>query len=53
MKLIISDKEKLFNKDNIYIGSWCIKNNLLFNKNYSKFNILQYHWDNKKKLIKI
>ena len=48
MKLIISDKEKSY-KNNIFIGSWCIKNIFLYKKIKSKFNILQYHWDKKKK----
>ena len=51
MKLIISDKEKSY-KNNIFIGSWCIKNIFLYKKIKSKFNILQYHWDKKKKIKK-
>ena len=51
MKLIISDKEKL-NKKSIIIGSWCIKNKFLFRENKNKLNVLQYHWDKKKKINK-
>ena len=37
MKLIISDKEKLFNKKNIFIGSYVSKIIYYLIKNYSRF----------------
>ena len=39
----------LNNKDNFYLGAWCLAD--MTNDNFSKLLIHEYHWNNRKKLV--
>ena len=53
--LIISDHKLLqSNKNkNIFIGEWCVNTDKLNVDKNKKYKIIKYHWNDKKKLIKI
>lgn len=53
MNLIISDNKELWNyKNNILLGSWCLNQKSIFDLNNKNYEIINYHWADKKKLKK-
>ena len=54
MNLIISENKELWNykKKNILLGSWCLTQKTIFDKNNKNYEIIKYHWADKKKLKK-
>ncbi len=53
MNLIISDNKELWNyKNNILLGSWCLNQKNIFDLNNKNYEIINYHWADKKKLKK-